>query len=168
MAFETVFDAGNATLFKFETVGQVIEGYYMGSFPFEGDYGPTKRHVWNTPAGAIAVIGQKNLIDVLPTIKPGTMMRVTYTGDLPPKKKGAHPMKLFKFQQDKTNTIIVDAVDFTPTDNFETVEAEEEAEAMDTAPVARATPPARPAQTPSPERQAAAQRLLNGRNKQTA
>jgi hypothetical protein len=110
MAFETVFDASNGTIFKFEKPGDTLEGYYMGSFDYEGDYGPTKKHAFSTEAGAVVVFGQRNLLQLLPSVKPGVMIRVTYTEDLPPKKKGQQPMKLFKVEQDKKNTIEVGEV----------------------------------------------------------
>lgn len=165
MAFEDVFDAGQATPKKFESIGDFIEGYYMGTFDFEGDYGPSKKHVFQTEKGAEVVFGQRHLIQQLPTIKPGTMVRVTYTEDLPPKKKGQHPMKLFRFQQDKKNTIDVVGVDTSwtaPEDDGQ------DAPPSDEAPVTRATKPANPAPSPSRDGQAAAQRLLNGRGSKTA
>ena len=42
MAFEPVFDASNATPFKFENMGDKIEGYYMGSFDYTGTTAPPK------------------------------------------------------------------------------------------------------------------------------
>ncbi len=168
MAFEKVFDAGQAAIRKFEVIGDKIEGYYMGSFDFEGDYGPTKKHVFQTENGAEVVFGQRHLIQQLPTIKPGTMVRVTYTENLPPKKKGQQPMKLFLFEQDKKNTIdVVGADDAWSAENSE--ESSDVADApLDEATPARATKPAVPASSPSPERQAASQRLLAGRSKQSA
>jgi hypothetical protein len=103
MAFEKVFDASNGSVFKFEDVGSVLEGYYMGSFDYEGDYGPTKKHTFKTETGAVVIFGQRSLMQQLPSVKPGVMVRITYANDLPPKKKGQQPMKLFVIEQDKKN-----------------------------------------------------------------
>lgn len=161
MAFETLFDASNATVFKFEERGAKLEGHYMGSFDFEGDYGPTKKHVFSTPTGAVVIFGQRHLIQTLPTVKPGTMVRITYNDDLAPKAKGRQPMKLFKFEQDKKNTIEVAGVELTPTapttetGNFEQNFEQVDTNVTDDIPPTRATKPASPARTPSAEQQAA-------------
>lgn len=165
MAFEKVFDAGQATVKKFENVGDKIEGYYMGSFDFEGDYGLTKKHVFQTENGAELVFGQRHLIQQLPTIKPGTMVRVVYTEDLAPKKKGQHPMKLFSFEQDKKNTIDVVGVDSTWEAAADSAPEQEDTALADEVAPARAIRPATPAPAPSAS---AAQRLLAGRSKQSA
>ncbi len=173
MGFEKVFDAQNGTVFKFEEKGAVLEGHYMGSFDFEGDYGPTKRHVFSTDQGAVIVIGQRHLIQTLPTIKVGTMVRITYDSDLPPKKKGQQPMKLFGFEQDKKNCIDVAeaeaaATEFGSTEPDELDETDPDADEpapLDEAPPARAKPPQRAAQAPSAERQRAVQDLLAGKRK---
>lgn len=111
MAFEALFDATNATPFKFEEIGTILEAYYMGSFDYEGDYGPTKKHIFKTAADEpLVVFGQKNLMQQLPTAQVGAMLRVTYTGDKPAAKKGQHPMKLFKIEQDRKNTTDVVSV----------------------------------------------------------
>lgn len=166
MAFETLFDASNATPAKFEKFGDQVEGYYMGSFPYEGDYGPTKKHIFSGNAGAVVVFGQKHLIDLLPTVKPGTMVRVTYVDDKPTKRQ---PMKLFKIEQDKKNTIEVTGVELTPAATADEPDTDDtrgdytEVEALDEAPPARATRPAAPARAPSAAQQASARALLSGK-----
>lgn len=164
MAFETLFDASNATVFKFEAKGDVLEGYYMGSFDHEGDYGPTKKHIFDTKNGAICVFGQRNLIQTLPTVKPGTMVRITYTDELAPKAKGRQPMKLFKFEQDRKNVREVAGIELTPAaddlGNWDTVDADTP---TDEAPPTRATRPATPARTPSAETQASVRAALSGK-----
>lgn len=104
MAFERVFDASNGSVYKFEQVGDILEGYFMGSFDYEGDYGPTKKHTFKTEKGPVVIFGQRSLMQQLPSVKPGVMVRITYANDLPPKKKGQSPMKLFTIEQDKKNT----------------------------------------------------------------
>lgn len=165
MAFKPVFDAGNAQVRKFESVGDSIEGYYMGSFDFEGDYGPNKKHVFQTAAGAEVVFGQAHLKQLLPSVKPGTMVRITLTGELAAKKKGRQPMKMFKIEQDTENTTEVAGVDFTATDS--SVDADlvdtnldSDEQALDEAPPARPTAPARVASAPSADRIAAVQAKL--------
>lgn len=167
MAFETLFDASNATVYKFEKTGDTLEGYYMGSFDHTGDYGPTKKHIFDTKAGAICVFGQRHLLDTLPTVKAGTMVRITYTSDLAPKAKGRQPMKLFKFEQDKTRTVEVTGVELTPMaaaaedeGAFEAVEAEAP---LDEAPPVRAARPTMPARTATAAQQAAVRNALSGK-----
>lgn len=165
MAFETLFDASNATVFKFETKGDVLEGYYMGSFDHEGDYGPTKKHIFDTKSGAICIFGQRHLIQTLPSVKPGTMVRITYNDDLAPKAKGRQPMKLFKFEQDRKNVRDVSGVELLPTDtgsNFEAVDTAED-DVTDVPAPTRAARPAVPAQAPSSERQSSTRALLAGK-----
>lgn len=174
MAFETVFDASQASVYKFENKGDKMEGYYMGSFDHTGDYGPTKKHVFQTERGAEVIFGQRHLMQQLPNIKAGTMVRITYTEDLAPKAKGRQPMKLFKFEQDRKNTIDVVGVDFTPTaetaSSFEDVsdDVQDDIQELDTTPPQRATRPAIPASAPSAASIAAAQRALSGRGKASA
>ncbi len=166
MAFETLFDASNATAFKFENKGDVLEGYYMGSFDFEGDYGPTKKHVFDTDKGAVLVFGQRNLIQTLPTVKPGTKVRITYTDDLAPKAKGRQPMKLFKFEQDRKDTREVNGVDLEPAakdDDWTDGVDETTFEAVEEAPPAKATKPSTPARTPSAASQQETRNLLAGK-----
>lgn len=166
MAFETLFDASNATVFKFDNKGDELVGYYMGSFDHEGDYGPTKKHIFDTANGAVCVFGQRNLIQTLPTVKPGTMVRLTYTSDLEPKAKGRQPMKLFKFEQDRKNTREVAGVELEATAaadvaNYEPIDTSED-DALDTVAPARASRPTIPARTPSAAQQAAVRATLGG------
>ncbi len=173
MAYEPLFDASNATPYKFEKVGDTLEGYYMGSFDFQGDYGPTKKHIFQTQAGAVVVFGQRNLIQQLPTARVGAMTLITLTGELPNKKKGMHPMNLFGIQQDKKNTIEVTGVDLTPTDAVDEDELSEtddntDSEPLDETPPARAAAPKRAAVAPDAERQRKVQELLNRGRAKTA
>lgn len=174
MAFEPVFDASSATAFKFENKGDVLEGYYMGSFDYEGDYGPTKRHIFNTKNGAVVVFGQRNLMQTLPSIKPGTMVRITYT-DEKITAKGRAPMKVFNFEQDRSERIHVSGVDFTKTDEEFTSSGDDDDSTEETVPAnyaAKATVAARGHETPlaanpaaTAARQAEVKALLEGKGK---
>jgi hypothetical protein len=167
MAFKPVFDAGNAQVRKFENVGDQLEGYYMGSFDFEGDYGPNKKHVFQTSNGAEVVFGQAHLKQLLPSVKPGTMVRITLTGELAAKKKGRQPMKMFQIEQDTDNVTEVTGVDFNATDSSvdegPDTDVDSEESSLDEAPPARATAPARPAAAPTADRIAAVQARLSGK-----
>jgi hypothetical protein len=164
MAYEPLFDATNATPFKFETVGTVLEGHYMGSFDYQGDYGPTKKHIFDTESGAVVVFGQRNLMQQLPGAKVGAMVEITYTGDKQSDKKGRQPMKLFKIRQDKKNTREVSGVEFNAPQVDDDV-TDTDVDAPDTIediapPPARAAAPAKPAAAPDAARAAKVQELL--------
>lgn len=168
MAFEKLFDASNAAPFKFESKGTVLEGYFMGSFEHNGDYGKTKKHIFKTAQGAVVVFGQTNLMQQLPSAVVGAMTRITYKDDKLSDKKGRHPMKLFEIEQDKKEKIDVVGVDLTPTesydDNTDDVDAETDVDsddAVDEAPPAKAQAPKKPAVAPDAERQRKVQELLN-------
>lgn len=179
MAFKPVFDASNASPFKFDNKGAVLEGRYKGSFDYQGDYGPTKKHIFETSKGAQVVFGQRNLMQVLPSVKPGTMVRITYKDDLAPTKKGRQSMKLFTVEQDESNYEPCGVVELNRSEepetssfsNYEAVEEEsldEDDNNQDAAPAPRAAAPRQPAQAPSAASQAKVQELLNrGRNKTT-
>lgn len=169
MAFETLFDAGNASVKKFESIGDQIEGRYMGSFDFEGDYGPNKKHVFNTSEGAVVVFGQAHLKQLLPLVKPGTMVRVTLTGEKAALKKGRHPMKLFTIEQDKTDFVEVAGVDFNKTDTSvadDTIDAGSysEEETLEGAAPPRVAASAKAAVPPSADRAAAVRATLAARS----
>ena len=170
MAFEPVFDASSATAFKFENKGDVLEGYYMGSFDYEGDYGPTKRHMFNTKQGAVVVFGQRNLMQTLPSIKAGTMVRITYNEDKIT-AKGRAPMKVFGFEQDRKDTVLVSGVDFTKTDEEFAGSGDDDDSSEGTAPAsysakASAIPTTNPANAAaSAARQAEVKALLEGKGK---
>lgn len=170
MAFEKLFDASNASPFKFEKKGDVLEGFYMGSFDYTGDYGPTKKHIFQTSEGAVVIFGQRNLMQQLPSATVGATLRITYTGDKVSDKKGRQPMKLFQIEQDRKNKVEVVGVDLTPAepqfeDSNESEDDVDTAEADEVTP-ARAVAPRQPAAAPDAERQRKVQELLNrGRNK---
>ena len=152
MAFEQIFDASNASPFKFEGVGAILEGYYMGSYDYTGDYGPTKKHVFNTKQGAVVVFGQRNLMQQLPSVTTGVMVRITYTGDLAPKAKGRAAMKLFKIEHDKDNTVSVAGVNLEKTEepSYETVDEDGPGEQEEPLDVIQPAAPKAPARAVAP------------------
>lgn len=170
MAFENIFDASNAKSFKFETIGTVFEAYYMGSFDYTGDYGPTQKHVFKTAAAGEATIifGQRNLMQQLPACKVGLMTRITYEKDLAPSAKGRSPMKLFQIAQDKKLTTDVTGYEVdgyaNPSDDLLDAEGSEDVAATDEIQAPRALAPKAPAKAPDAAKQAHVQALLN-RNK---
>lgn len=67
--------------FRFTEIGQQLVGVYLGSRDHTGDFGPTKKHLFNTEDGAKVVFGQKVLMDELTTSEVGHRLRITYTAD---------------------------------------------------------------------------------------
>lgn len=172
MAYETLFDASNATPVKFEKQGDSVEGYFMGSADHTGDYGPTKKHIFKTEQGAVVIFGQRNLMQQLPTAKVGWKTLITYTGDKPSAKKGFHAMKLFVIKQDPKDTIEVAGVDLTPTENtenyapnvdnnYEADESDVDLPEVEAAPLPRAVAPRVPAKAPDNATKLKMQELLN-------
>jgi len=169
MAFQALFDASNGTPFKFENIGDSLEAYYMGSFDYEGDYGPTKKHVFKTETDdAVVVFGQRSLMQLLPSATVGAMLRVTLTGSKPAAKKGQQPMKLYKIEQDIKNTTHVAGVktDADTTDAEYVNPSDEDAENADGPADEPQLPPARAPQAaagklPSQAAQDKVRELLN-------
>lgn len=99
MAFERKADTTQGEVFKFENPGDSITGYYLGSVDHEGDYGPTKKHVFKTPKGVKVCFGQRHLSDLLSDETPGFLVRVTFEST---KKTGkGKPMKVFTMDVDR-------------------------------------------------------------------
>lgn len=169
MAFKRKTDTSTGEQAKFEKPGASLEGIYLGSFDHEGDYGPTKKHLFKTETGVKVVFGQRHLTDLLADEKPGILVRVTYTGDK--KMKKGNPMKMYALDID--DEIQADAADVT-----EAVEAANDAGSYDEDDYAEDDTPsdeqptapvkAKPVATaPSSATQAKVKALLN-RNKATA
>lgn len=152
-------DAGGDS-FKFETIGTKLTGHYQGSVDHEGEYGPTKKHIFKTDKGIKVVFGQKQLTDLLATETPGVFMEVTFTG-LKKGKKG-NPMKTYQLAvyDDNTEAVVTDAEYLNDSANDFDGETDQELEAIAPAPVA----PQRPAARPTAASQAKVAALLN-RNK---
>lgn len=178
MAFKTKVDTGNGELFKFEKNGQSIEGYFVGSFDYQGDYAPTKKHIFQTDKGLVTVIGQAHLIQMLEGLTPGILVRVTLVGSK--KTNKGKPMKLFELQYDEDQVIdIGDVVNSAQAPNEEEGQEEEEQQEEEAqeeeqqplpraarpapAPAARASAGAAPKSTVSPEQKARAAALLGKR-----
>lgn len=158
MAFRTKVDGGEA--YKFEKVGQRLEGYYLGSKEFDGDYGPTLVHLFQRKDGVVnSIIGQGHLTRLLADEEPSKYMRVTYTGTK--KGKKGHPMKVYQLEVDDTDLLdssslaqIHESLAASAAAEDEIVDDEvsdDEAPADEIKP-ARATAPARPATPPSAQR----------------
>lgn len=165
-----------------------IEGYFIGSKQVASKKSKTGfafLHVFQTEKGNIGVWGKTNLDRQMKRVTPGFMTRVRFVGMV---ETDNNPMYKYKVGVDPDNTIDVGSVqqdaegqeastedvgaDYAEeaADSAYDVEeesdlSEEDDQALDTAPPARATPPKRPATTPSAERQAKVQALLNGRGK---
>jgi hypothetical protein len=183
MGFKKKIDTGQGEQFKFEKIGDQLEGYYVGSFDFEGDYGPTKKHCFQTSEGLAVVFGQTHLTQLLEGVEPSVLVRITLEGEKKPTKKGRRPMKLFGLEYDEEQRMDIGMVaagassgaqepeEYTEGSEEESTEeesAEEEEQEEEPAPRKTARPvPAqtqrpvsRPAAAPSPEAQARVNRLL--------
>lgn len=98
--------SGYGEMYKFETKGQTLTAYYMGSQDIDGAYGPSKKHIFRTPEGVVkTVFGQTHLGNQLtdPTseIRPGMLVRITYDGTQ--KTKGGN-MKVYLVDYDPSQT----------------------------------------------------------------
>lgn len=130
-----------------------VEGYYMGFKMTEGKFGPSKLHVFKTKNGNTGVWGKTNLDSQLLQVKPGTMTRATFTGTVPSNK--GNDMLKFKVEVDKSNTIDVEGVATSTSDDFNASDASEPEETdlnddsstddtLVSEPVRRPAQPARP------------------------
>jgi len=157
MAFKRKTDTSGGEQFKFENAGDSLTGYYLGSPDFEGEYGPTKKHLFKTKKGIRVVFGQTHLTQLLEGEKPGCLMQVTYTEDK--KMKKGNPMKCYTVDIDDEQKL--DASEIPTTDdaeepNYEAAgddepaeEAEEETpmDEVKVAPPAKKAAPAAPAKS---------------------
>lgn len=168
MAFKRKQDTSSGDLFKFETVGQQLTGYYLGSFDYDGEYGPTKRHLFKTKKGTKVVMGQKHLTDLLADEKPGVLVQVTYESDK--KVKKGNPMKVYTLDIDDEQTLSADEIpseiesaeepdNYDDTEPTEVEEEEEQLDEVKTAP----KPIAAAAKAPSPAARAKVNEILNRR-----
>lgn len=126
MAFRRKQDVGSGDAFKFEKVGQSLTGFYLGSFDHDGEYGPSKKHVFKTPKGLKVVFGQTHLTRLLEGEAAGTLMRVSYTGDK--KMKKGNPMKEYSLEIDDEQKLDADEI---PDQVEEAIEPEEYSQAED-------------------------------------
>lgn len=154
-----------------------VEGYYLGARPTpDKGYGPGVLHFFQTETGNVGVWGKSRLNNLLTKDLVGTMVRPVFKG-MSPKMPGKNPAYLYELHVDAGNTIDVSGLDTEPTvyqdevdedsaeatqdDGYEETEADAEETAEDEIKTSRAKAPTRPATTPSAERQAQVQALLN-------
>ena len=145
-----------------------IEGYFLGSRDIASKFSKTgfaKMHVLQTPDGNVGVYGKTDLDRKMLSVAPGVCVRVTQSGSVPTNK--GNDMLKFKVEVDAENTIDVNLVtayaNAEQPDDSEETDLDSHDSALDETPAARTVAPARPAPTPSSERQAKVQALLNGR-----
>lgn len=163
-----------------------LEGYYLGYKEVDGEFGPSRLHIFQTAEGNVGIWGKTRLNAKLTNNLLGFMLLVTFTGMIAPKKKGRKPSYGYEVQYDDENVIDVSGLTESAGDNTayaedtdEAVEAADqhdmleeetdpgEEEAMpDEVQPKRATPPRQVAQGPAPEAKKKVQDLLNGRRRQ--
>jgi hypothetical protein len=162
------------------------EGYFIGTRQVPSKKSKTgfcSLHILQTKNGNLGVWGKTNLDQKLLGVEPGTMVRITFVGMV---ETNANPMYKYRVEQDRDNTIDVSTVtaakggqepeDSTGDDDRDAGGDDDDTDpdldsdegAADEAPPARATPPRRAATTPSAERQAKVQALLNGSSRKGA
>lgn len=147
------------------------EGYFIGTRQTDSKYGPGKLHILNTPEGNLGVWGKTDMDRKLSGVAAGTMIRITYTGEVPSNK--GNPMKKFKVEVDNDNCLDVSGLNTNPAVSADEEEEErglDEAEfdqPDETVPTYNA-PPSRPTPAPSPDRQKRVQDLVAGRVKRAS
>lgn len=97
MAFEKDNEM-SGEFFKFTNIGDTLTGVYLGSFPFNGKYGPTTKLIFKTDDGLKAVVPSKVLSDWADTKTPGQLVRIKYSASKPSKQ--GNPTKLYDFEVD--------------------------------------------------------------------
>ncbi len=154
-----------------------IEGYYIGTRQVpsrKSKSGFCSLHVLQTAKGNVGVWGKTNLDQKIPTVKPGQMVRITFTGMVETRN---NPMYKYKLEIDADNTIEVSLPDETQPlaqggeeeETYTTQEdpspyvAEEEVPVEEELPPARAKAPAARPQAASPQRQAQVAALLGSK-----
>lgn len=172
MAYQTKFDGSTDKTIKLGGAGNPssLEGYFLGSKDTQSDFGPGKLHIFQTEEGTVGVWGKTRMNGLLTKDLIGQMVLVSFTGMVPPSKKGRQPSYGYKVQHDPSNVIDTSGVNLkaaTASDDdseSESYDSEGSTETFEEeAPVVHAPPkaPARPASTPSAERAAQVQALLN-------
>jgi hypothetical protein len=93
--------------FKFNAKGDSIEGYYLGNEAKTLQFGPTFEHRVQMEDGTTqSFLGTKLLNDELGKVPAGSLIRVTYEGEVP-KKKGPGKYRSFIVEYDDENSIDV-------------------------------------------------------------
>lgn len=103
MGFKRKTDTSGGEQFKFETIGQKLTGFYLGSVEHNGEYGPTKKHLFKTKQGIKVVFGQTHLTSLLEGEVPGSLMLVTYESNK--KVRKGNPMKMYTLDIDVDNQL---------------------------------------------------------------
>lgn len=161
-----------------------IEGYYLGFREIDGDFGLSKLHVFQTEEGNVGVWGKTRLNSKLSPSLVGTMVKVTFTGMIAPRKKGRKPSFGYEVQFDNENVIDVSTLSQASDSEASDSEASDEEygnngedlpeesdpgeaqRAPDEVPPARAAAPRQAAQAASPAAQQKVKDLLAGRRRQ--
>ena len=100
MAMQEIKDDFEGEKYKFEKIGQVLEGYFQGTNTVTINGKATKKHLFKSREGAIVgPLGSYDLSNKLGKAVVGAFTRVTFTES---KKVPGKPMplKVFKVQQD--------------------------------------------------------------------
>lgn len=129
MALRTKLDTRNTTNFKFEKVGQKLQGYYIGTFDEVINGREVKKHVFKTELGLESVLGQTHLTNLLSGIDKGIFIVATFVGTK--KTKQPQPMKLFELQYDEEDTIDASAVVGAASESEESVEESDYSDASE-------------------------------------
>lgn len=163
------------------------EGFYIGTRQVpsaKSKTGFAALHVIQTPKGNLGIWGKTNLDQKMTAVKPGQLIRITFTGMVETKN---NPMYKYRVQVDPSQTIEVNTADsgeagfsggdeeaydangtgYNDAGGEDAYEPEaelgEEEAPLDEAPLTRPVAPARRAAAPDPARAAKVQALLNGR-----
>lgn len=167
MAYVTKFDGRTDKTIKIGGEGNPtsIEGYFLGSKDTSSDFGPGKLHLFQTEEGVIGVWGKTRMNNLLTADLRGQMVLVNFTGMIAPSKKGRRPSYGYKVQHDTQNVIDVSNIDLTSTlessEDSETEVDSYESNAIEVLVDRHPVAPKTPATTPSAERRAQVQALLN-------
>lgn len=146
-----------------------LEGYYLRTKQHEDKKkrnGLGYTHEFQTATGFVTVWGKTDMDRKLRQVNPGTMVKVTWTGETKPTPNG--DMQIYKVAEDPSNTIEVPGEAEVAAESATEDYADAEEEPADETPPQRATRPAIPATAPSAASKAAVERLLGNRTKQTA
>lgn len=80
MAFKKVVSGGDAAKYKFEKVGQTLEGYLISKGTITIEDKDVSRYVVKTDNDTVAFLGSHQLNEGLAPIAEGTRIRVTFLG----------------------------------------------------------------------------------------
>ena len=92
-----VIEKGIGTLYKFEEVGEVFIGEYLGTGQLDTDEGEAEYLRFKRDGQVLAISTSFDLGRKLEEVQEGAMVRIQYLADQPT-KRGQTPMKVFKVQ----------------------------------------------------------------------